>query len=225
MKRLLYIPIFLLFITLFSACDDKETEGISRVTFFPILTMSGDEIIVLNVGDTYTEAGVTATTGENEIDVTIDGNVNATVPGIYQINYVAFNEDGFSATALRQVIVQDLASIAGTDFTGTYKRTFYGTPKNGGFSEWVAGDVAGLYKVNDVGGVDGAGYEYDLTVYQVAADKFVMPVQPNEIGGTIFASSTAGGSSPDVIDMTATGYIWSVKGAGYGTNPRTFEKQ
>ena len=224
MKRLLYIPIFLL-ITLFTSCDDNETEGISRITYYPILTMSGDEIVVLNIGDTYTEAGASAKTGEDEVEVIVDGTVNTAEAGIYAIEYSAFNEDGFSAVALRQVIVQDLASIAGTDLSGTYKRTYYGGPKNGGYSEWVAGDVTGVYKVNDVGGVDGEGYEYDLSVYQVAADKFVMPVQPNEIGGTIFASSTAGGSSPDVIDMTATGYIWSVKGSGYGANPRTFEKQ
>ena len=54
----------------------------------------------------------------------------------------------------------------------------------------------------------------------------VFPVQPSDLGGTIFASSTGGGTIPDLIEMSNEGvYIWSVKGAGYGTNPRTFERQ
>ena len=211
-------------IALFSSCDDKETEDISRVTYYPLLEMAGEEIVVLDMGSTFTDAGVTALVGGEDAEVTIDGSVDTSVPGIYALTYSAYNEDGFSASILRQVIVQDLASIAGTDLTGTYKRTYYGSPKNGGFSEWVATGAAGVYSVNDVGGVDSGSYEYDLVVYQVAADKIVMPVQANVKGGTIFASSTKAGSKPDVITYNA-GYIWSVKGSGYGTNPRTFEKQ
>ncbi|MGZ2370242.1 DUF5011 domain-containing protein [Ancylomarina sp. YFZ004] len=223
MKKILYLSM-LSIIALFSSCDDKGTEDISRITYYPLLEMAGEEIVVLNVGDAYTDAGVSALVGGESAEVTIDGTVDASVAGIYSIHYSAYNEDGFSASVLRQVIVQDLASIAGTDLTGSYKRTFYGSPKNGGFSEWVATGAAGVYNVNDVGGVDSGSYEYDLVVYQVAADKIVMPVQANAKGGTIFASSAKSGSAPDVISFNA-GYIWSLKGSGYGTNPRTFEKQ
>ncbi|WP_164977397.1 immunoglobulin-like domain-containing protein [Ancylomarina salipaludis] len=211
-------------IALFSSCDDKGTEDISRITYYPLLEMAGEEIVVLNVGDTFTDAGVTALVGGESAEVTIDGSVDASVAGIYALVYTAYNEDGFSASVLRQVIVQDLASIAGTDLTGSYKRTMYGPNAGGGYSEWVATGAAGVYKVNDVGGVDSGSYEYDLVVYQVANDKIVMPVQVNKRGGTIFASSTKSGSAPDVIAYNA-GYIWSVKGSGYGTNLRTFEKQ
>ncbi|PKQ65632.1 hypothetical protein BZG02_01105 [Labilibaculum filiforme] len=223
MKKILYLSL-LCIIALFYSCDDKETEDISRITYYPLLEMAGDEIVVLNIGDTFVDAGVTALVGGESAEVIIDGSVNTSVAGIYALVYSAYNEEGFSASVLRQVIVQDIASVTGTDLTGTYKRTMYGSSPGGGFSQWVATDAAGVYKVNDVGGVDSDSYEYDLVVYQVSADKIVMPVQANERGGTIFASSTTSGSEPDVIAYNA-GYIWSVKGSGYGTNLRTFEKQ
>ena len=209
----------------FTACD-KDTEDISFVTNYPVLTMAGDALTIINKGDAYTDPGVTSMIGEEVGEVTVTGSANASEGGIYKIDYTSTNADGFSAVATRYVIVMDLASISGNDFTGTYERTFYGSPKSGTFSDWSSTNQPGVYSVKDVGGVDGADYEYSVTVYNVKDNYFVMPIQANALGGTIFASSTIGGSIPDLIEMSASGvYIWSVKGSGYGTNPRTFEKR
>jgi len=225
MKKIYCIIGTFLLIVLLSACD-KDSEGISFRTDYPVLTMTGEALIVINKGDAYTEPGIVAMIGEEETDVTVVGSVDPNTPNIYKIDYSAVNADGYSASVTRYVIVMDPATTAGNDFTGTYERTFYGSPRSGTFSEWVLTSEPGVYKVNDVGGVDASDYEYDVTVYNVTGNFVVFPVQDNPFGGTIFASSTGAGSTPDLVEMSNDGvYIWSVKGAGYGTNPRTFERK
>ena len=225
MKKINYIIGIFLLAMLSTACD-KDSEGISFQTDYPVLTMTGDALIVINKGDAYTEPGIVAMIGDEETEITTVGSVDPNTPNIYKIDYSAVNADGFSASATRYVIVMDPATTAGNDFTGTYERTFYGSPRSGTFSDWELTSTPGVYTVTDVGGVDAAYYEYDLTVYNVTGNFVVFPVQANDIGGTIFASSTGGCTIPDLIEMSNDGvYTWSVKGAGYGTNPRTFERK
>ena len=225
MKKINYIIGILLLVVLCISCD-KDSENISFQTDYPVLTMTGDALIVINKGDDYSEPGIVAMIGEEETEVVTVGSVDANIPNIYKIDYSAVNADGFSAFATRYVIVMDPGTTAGNDFTGTYERTFYGSPRSGTYSDWVLTSTPGVYTVNDVGGVDNPDYEYDVTVYNVTGNMVVFPVQPSDLGGTIFASSTGGGTIPDLIEMSNEGvYIWSVKGAGYGTNPRTFERQ
>ena len=224
MKKINYIIGIFLLAVLSTACD-KDTEDISFVTDYAVLTMTGDALTVINKGDNYTEPGIMSMIGEEEAEVITEGSVDANVPGIYKIDYSSVNVDGFFAYATRYVIVMDPASTAGNDFTGTYERTFYGSAKSGTYSDWVLTDTPGVYTVTDVGGVDADDYEYDATVYNVTANLVVFPVQANAKGGTFYATSTKGGDTPDVIEMSAAGkYLWSVKGSGYGTNLRTFER-
>ena len=107
-----FIPLFYsLLAVLFVACNKDEihnTEdqvGISRVTHFAVLQMSGPAYMSIVKGSTFTDPGVKAYEGSNEIPVTITGSVNTDETGLYVLTYSATNKDGFPATATRTVVV------------------------------------------------------------------------------------------------------------------------
>lgn len=90
---------------LFTACDGDSTANVSKVTYYPNLTMHGDALVVLTQGDTYTEKGVDAEANGQPLEVKISGSVDTSKPTVYKINYSALNNDGFPATLTRTVVV------------------------------------------------------------------------------------------------------------------------
>lgn len=226
MNKLRYLFGILITILLFTSCVKEDTLGISKETNYPILTMTGDKLVIMDKGATYTEPGVSAKEGEKTVEVKITGTVDNTKGGIYRINYSAINVDGFSASIDRYVIVIDKVAVASApDYSGAYERTFYGSPRSGTYSDWTKVNDW-TYTVNDPGGTDSAGFLYDITVYLVDANHVVVPIQKDlhESGDKIYCTSTGSGVYPDAIEISTSKYIWSVKGVMYGTSPRTFEK-
>lgn len=90
-------------LTILVSCT--EDPILSKVTNYPLLTVNGETTLVMTQGETYTDEGAIATEGETEIDVTTNGTVDASTPGVYNVYYSAVNTDGFSASARRIVIV------------------------------------------------------------------------------------------------------------------------
>ena len=76
-------------------------------TISPIVTLDGDAVISLNVGDTYTEMGALATDDtDGTVPVVISGDVNTSIPGTYTITYYAIDSAGnYSITETRTVTV------------------------------------------------------------------------------------------------------------------------
>ena len=101
-------------IALFSSCDDIETEDLSVVTVYADIVF--DSKVVVEKGESFTPSA-SATEGETDLDVVIDGEVDTNTVGVYIINYSATNSDGFSATKEQTVIVHD-PSLVGTDVSG-----------------------------------------------------------------------------------------------------------
>jgi len=103
------------------ACE-KETEGISRVTFYTDLQLNGPSEMSVKQGVSYVDPGYVAI--ENEEDVTdkvqVVGTVDTSTPGAYRLTYVATNLDGFQKTVNRLVFVVP-ANTSTVDVTGTYK--------------------------------------------------------------------------------------------------------
>lgn len=121
------ITLVVLAITLVVACRKEPsfdyaegTVGSSRITSFPVFEFSGPEAVAIVQGGTYTEPGVTAKEGENDLTVAVAGSVNTAVPGVYKLQYSAANKDGFAATAQRFVIVSPGPEQAGVDISGEY---------------------------------------------------------------------------------------------------------
>ena len=94
----------------FSACDDKDSEGLTRITYYPTLELEGGSTIYWDKGTPYEDPGYySELNGEDVTDqVTVSGTVDYNTSGIYTLSYTSLiNEDGFSSSATRTVIVLD----------------------------------------------------------------------------------------------------------------------
>jgi hypothetical protein len=125
MKAIKYLFILAASVTLFSCAKDEvkitDTQvGHSRITNFAVLTMEGDPYISIVTGGSFTDPGVTAKEGADDLQVQTTGTVDAATPGVYDITYSATNKDGFSASVTRTVAVLPEAEQAGVDISGSY---------------------------------------------------------------------------------------------------------
>jgi hypothetical protein len=209
--------IFTIFILLASCKKDKiistaDQVGISKVTYFPILTMKGDNIMVVEKGGTFTDPGVTAKAGESDVPVTSTGTVNTSTPGVYTINYSATNKDGFSASLRRTVAVYSTAADAAAhDLSGNYART-----SNGSVASWTK-LAPGVYKVFNPGGAPGTNLT--VIVFNPSGYDIFIPEQVSSDG------SITSSSNESYTNGSPAQYSWKVINPGYGTGQRTFIKQ
>lgn len=83
--------------------EAKKDDGTCK--YVPTITVNGNNPENINVGDTYTDAGATATNKDgSSVNVTTNSQVDATTKGTYLVTYTATNENG-TATATRTVNV------------------------------------------------------------------------------------------------------------------------
>lgn len=178
MKKILYI---LMALTLVAVSCEKTTEGLTGITYYPVITLNGDYGVVY-LGETYDDPGCVAVMNGEDItsQVTVNSNIDPNQVGEYSVTYTAVNEQGFSATAVRQVYVVHESSIA----------NMYLSVVNGGIDGGIvyisdAGD--GTYEVSDVcggfysyyryPGYDAYGYDfYAEAKFSIAADGTITQV-------------------------------------------------
>jgi hypothetical protein len=114
MNKILKTTAFLLATVLFAGCHDDTTEGVTTITYYPSITILGDATVIVNQGTTYTDAGCKVDL--NGIDITEEAttksNVDTDKLGIYSVSYSATNEDGFSVSVERRVLVINPNSFA-----------------------------------------------------------------------------------------------------------------
>jgi|GEM_PF-672972 len=77
----------------------------------PVITLLGENPLNLNIGDSFSEPGATATDNPDGditdlIQITPD-DINTDVAATYEISYTVVDSDGNSASAIRNVIVYD----------------------------------------------------------------------------------------------------------------------
>src|SRR5687768_15783772 len=112
--KLVFLPaVMLAGILLFAGCEKEETADISKTVTvsYPTMTLIGPAYIHIPTGGSYADQGAilvddvsgasTTLTGADAIENTVDVNT----PGIYQVHYVAANENGFTGEATRIVLV------------------------------------------------------------------------------------------------------------------------
>jgi hypothetical protein len=73
----------------------------------PVISLKGPESITIPQGETYIDPGVTVSDHENPADpaITLNGMVNTSVPGTYELTYTATDLAGNTAWAVRYVHV------------------------------------------------------------------------------------------------------------------------
>ncbi len=117
------------------ASCSTEDEISSIVTEYPIITVNGDATIFVEEGEAFTDPGAVATIGENEVPLDIryvgryrgnvyTGTLDNAVADIYTAEYSAVNEDGFTGTATRQIIVATTGDLVNS-IEGLYTSTVF----------------------------------------------------------------------------------------------------
>jgi hypothetical protein len=127
------ILLLLTLVIVISSCN-KDTVvvtpdrvGISKVTYYVNITLTGGDVISIVQGGTFTDPGAKGEAGGQDIPVTATGTVDASTVGIYTINYTATNKDGYASSVSRTVVVIPSAEMPGVDLSGTYVAVPVGT--------------------------------------------------------------------------------------------------
>lgn len=114
-NRFLLAPIIVLFylIASFGIARAEDSLAIEVDLVPPVISLVGEALLALNVGDVYVEAGATASDdvdGDITANILISGAVDTAVAGEYIIHYTVSDSAGNSAVAVsRQVIVNSVA--------------------------------------------------------------------------------------------------------------------
>lgn len=113
MKKNLILLLSAALLVLATSCE-KTSQGLTRITYYPVISLQGDNPYVVQLGESYSEPGYTATlNGEDYTsNVEISSNVNSAVPGIYSVTYSATNPDGCSYSTTRDVYVLNPGGVA-----------------------------------------------------------------------------------------------------------------
>ncbi len=190
------IFLFLCAAAVFTACSESDTSDVSRITNYPNFTLLGDDVIFVHKGDTFTDPGVVVTEGGTEIPYTssVTGqfqggtSIDTNVDDIYTITYTAVNQDGFSGSATRTVIVAEVGDLT-TNIAGLYTSTVIRNGVGGAaYTDmeyiliWKTG--ANTYHVSDgIGGYYAIGRAYgngyaapmDVTANDIPTNNFTIP--------------------------------------------------
>lgn len=154
--KLLITMAFVGIAMIFNSCTDDSTEGLTRITYYPELTLEGDKTLYLDKGASFTDPGYTAIlNGEDVSDqVEISTNLNTNKSGIYTISYSIVNADGFSSSASRKVIVTDPNdAIEGIYYTDPESYRLYNGAQvayGNSFTILILNNGDGTYSVDDL---------------------------------------------------------------------------
>jgi hypothetical protein len=111
-----------------SCNNDLETEGLSRITYFPEFNLEGSDFYIVDQGEPFVDPGVTVLEQGSEIPYTASyhgrytgysGTTIGTEPDQYTLTYNAVNKDGFAASATRTIIEVNTGDLV-TSIEGAY---------------------------------------------------------------------------------------------------------
>lgn len=155
MKKYISILAVGLAILSLGACS-KDTEGLTGITYYPVIELQGPINDMAVAGTPFVDPGYSASlNGEDytsEVVVTTNMDLNNPKPGYYSISYSATNSDGFSATAVRYVLIasnDDPVSGYYTTNTDSF-RDYNGTVYYGGYPVIVYANGDGSYHISDL---------------------------------------------------------------------------
>ena len=223
-SKLLYFLMSLLVVGSFWSCDDDSTEGMTRITYYAQMTLNGDDVVYVNLGDSYNEEGCVALINGQDVseNIEISSNVNTSKVGIYTVTYTVLNEDGFPANAQRQVYVIDPTSIA----TLYWGESMYGAKHYYNAPIYITDNGDGTYHVDDLmGGFQfyglNPGFEpaYDFHAeadFKINDDNTV--TQVGETGNWYFAASAGVALKDGTFDPATRTFNFSVS---YGSGTLT----
>lgn len=221
-----YIATFALGLALASglvSCD-KDTEGLTGITYYPVIELEGPTYDQVVSGKAFVDPGYKATlNGEDitgQVSISTKMDLSNPKPGYYTLTYSAVNSDGFSSSAVRYVLVSDPDDKASGYYNTDPKSfrvtssatTFYG----GSYPAIVAGNGDGTYYVSNLlGGYYQyrAGYGSNYACYgtiSIDSDNNIDLVDSHVIGWGDSADYIKDGS----FDPSTETLSWVIRYAG-----------
>lgn len=196
----------------------KDTVGSSRIIYYPSVAIKGQRTIIIDQGTTFTDPGVTATLNGQPVTATSAVTVNSNVPGIYNLEYVATNPEGYTASDWRTVVVMSTsATVTNNNFAGTYKR-------DNGVNVFWTKTGRGTYTVDNPGGA-GVGVGFVVLLVNYEGNKIAIPKQmafDPSIGGLNTISSNSEVYNPASSPVSVK---YALTAGGYGAQVRNYTKQ
>ena len=196
MKKNIFFIVALALLTFgFTACE-KQSAGLTSITYYAEITMEGDSYMVIAKGSQFVDPGVSATMAGQDVTsrLTITSDVDTSTSGIYHVNYTMVNDDGFESSATRTVVVLDLSDpIEGfwrVDQANSYRIYDGGAPGayKGAFEFLILKDPRGIYYVEDLMAgwyAQGAGYgsNYAMKAYVSIAEDGAISLLASSVPG------------------------------------------
>ncbi|NDP27980.1 MAG: DUF5011 domain-containing protein [Flavobacterium sp.] len=226
MKKL----IIALFITgsLFTACTTVDTENVSKITYFPIITVLGVNPYFVKTGATYVDPGAIAKAGSTVIPTTYSGigkyrktqTLDTNKSDEYTVTYSAKNSDGFVGSATRKVIVYSNGNLVNS-IEGLYTCTISRNGATPGPTYinikyiYIWKNTDGTYGISDA---FGGWYEYGraignsetpggiIKVVDIATNSFTFPgtLTNTYFGGTAKINSLTVDAATKKLVLTCT---------------------
>ena len=152
-KNILFAMMLAVFGLVLTSCGDKDSEGLSRFTYYPTIELEGDSYLVWEKGVAYEEPGYSSTLNGEDVtsQVTVNGTVDVNKSGIYTLTYnTVKNEDGFGASATRTVVVLDSSSNIEGFYINQASSNRNGTAYGKAFEVLVIDNGDGTITVDDI---------------------------------------------------------------------------
>lgn len=112
-KKILWVIGIIVFLIIFAICFQTFHANQDLTSNHPdlslSLTLNGEKIMTLQVGDTYVEPGYQARDkeeGDLTNKVSVQSTLNTLIPGTYQITYIITNKNGEKTEAKRFITVE-----------------------------------------------------------------------------------------------------------------------
>ena len=225
-RKIFYLMILALTVVAFSSCSKDEYND-TRITYYPTLTMSGDNVMSWAKGSQFKDPGYKCILNGEDVNgqVTIKSNVDVTKSGLYNIVYSFTNADGFSSSLTRTVFVADasdaveglykvdpssyrMASGKQTLYSSFGKDMYIEILKNG--SNYSVTDFIGGYY--DQG--KGYGTDYALAGHMTVANNGTLSIVDSNLPGFGGSATSFTGN----FDSATSKLTWSVVWSGYNFN-------
>lgn len=219
----------------FTGCEKETSAGLSKVTNYPLIEVSGSPVVFVPEGGTFTDPGVSATENGATIPVITSANgvyrggstFDANRADRYDFKYTATNVDGFDGTSSRRVYVVNTGDMVNS-IEGLYTSTII---RNGAlrFSDlkyvlvWKNDD--GTYEFScgfggyyEIGTNYGLGYKSGgckVTANDIAANDFSITDFSNDgFGGAITNAALTVDAANKKMILTSEwsfGFSWEVE--------------
>lgn len=213
-NSLLFTTLMIL-ISLFTSCK-KDYES-SKPTFLPKINIIGDDVIVVVKDESYSELGAIATENGKTIDYEILGTVDTSNSGIYTLEYLATNADGFNANDTRTVVV--IPGAVSNDVS--YIEGKYETSPNGGTPSTTFSNIKklkpGVYYTENCWG---NGSLAVLPAYFFCLDGINLEIPLQGEGGAQVATQNGLG----LYDVSLHKISWRITRPLFSTGPLTANK-